>query len=122
MSRYYLKSNQIFLENEIFKGYILVNDGIIEDIISEPFESDINIIDYENKIIAAGFVDTHVHGYGGYDIMDRSTDSIINVAKGLLSTGVTSFLPTTLTDSREKLMEACKVVADTVSLPEYKVC
>ncbi len=120
MSRYYLKSNQIFLENEIFKGYILVNDGIIEDIISEPFEGDINIIDYENKIIAAGFVDTHVHGYGGYDIMDRSTDSVINVAKGLLSTGVTSFLPTTLTDSREKLIEACKVVADTVSLPEYK--
>ncbi len=120
MNRYYLKSDKIFLENEIFKGYILVNDGIIEDIISEVYESNIDIVDYEGKIIAAGFIDTHVHGYGGYDIMDRSTESVINVAKGLLNTGVTSFLATTLTDSKKKLIEACQMVANAVSKPEYK--
>ena len=55
-------------------------------------------------------VDTHIHGYKGHDVMDNDAEGIEEVSKGLLSCGVTSFLPTTLTSSKEYL----RAVAETV--------
>lgn len=44
--------------------------------------------------------------------MNAKVGALNIISEGLLETGVTSFLPTTLTDSTEKLNAACKVVGD----------
>ena len=50
-------------------------------------------------------VDTHIHGFGGVDVMDNNIEGTLHtMSEGLLSTGVTSFLPTTLTSSYEQLL------------------
>ena len=55
--------------------------------------------------IAPGLVDTHIHGFGGIDVMDNNIEGTLHtMSEGLLSTGVTSFLPTTLTSSYEQLL------------------
>lgn len=112
MSRFYLKSEKIFLENEIFSGYIEIKNGIIVNIFKEEkkLEDNIKVIDYSGKIIAPGFFDTHVHGFGGFDVMDATKEAIIEISRGIVKTGVTSFLPTTLTDTTEKLNSACENV------------
>ncbi len=46
--------------------------------------------------IAPGFVDVHVHGWGGHDAMD-SRAALDGMARSLLRRGVTSFLPTAVT-------------------------
>jgi N-acetylglucosamine-6-phosphate deacetylase len=47
-------------------------------------------------LIAAGFVDVHVHGWGGHDAMG-DTDALDGMARALFRRGVTSFLPTAVT-------------------------
>ena len=117
MREFYIKSDKIFLEDEIFSGYVKVKDGFIADISKEKKE-DIEIKDYTGKIVAPGYFDTHVHGYGGHDIMDATKESLLEISKGIVHTGVTSFLATTLTDTDEKLDLACKNVAENKDLCE----
>ena len=35
------------------------------------------ILDYSNYQIAPGLVDTHIHGFAGYDVMDNSEESLL---------------------------------------------
>ena len=106
-----------------FAKYIVLEDRILENCYMEVEDGKIKsfskkeVEEYEDlgEIIAPGLVDTHIHGYGGKDIMDCKAEYLDEISKGILECGVTSFLPTTLTDSTEKLNEACKVIGD-----EYK--
>lgn len=111
MSEFYIKSDEIFTLNGVFSGYIKIKDGVIEEI-SKVADESIEIKDYTGKIVAPGYFDTHVHGYGGHDIMDATKEGLLEISKGIVQTGVTSFLATTLTDSTEKLDKACKNVGD----------
>ena len=105
-------ADYIILEDKVLENYYMeVEDGKIKSFSKEKPE------EYEDlgEIIAPGLVDTHIHGYHGEDIMDAKKGALEIISKGLLETGVTSFLPTTLTDSAEKLDKACRVVGE-----EYK--
>ncbi|MBA2381047.1 MAG: N-acetylglucosamine-6-phosphate deacetylase [Chloroflexi bacterium] len=52
--------------------------------------------------IAPGFVDVHVHGWGGHDAMGSAAD-LDGMARALLRHGVTSFLPTGWTSPMPEL-------------------
>jgi N-acetylglucosamine-6-phosphate deacetylase len=52
--------------------------------------------------VVPGFVDLHVHGWGGHDAMG-SRDDLDGMARALLRHGVTSFLPTAVTASIDTL-------------------
>jgi len=95
MSSFYIKSDKIFLENEVFDGYILIEDNYISDI-SRSVKKDVEVKDYTSKIVAPGYFDTHVHGYGGHDVMDATVEGLLEISKAMVSTGVTSFLATPL--------------------------
>ncbi|WP_311516845.1 N-acetylglucosamine-6-phosphate deacetylase [uncultured Anaerococcus sp.] len=105
----YYFAKYIVLEDRILEDYYMqIEDGKIKSFSKEESEN------YEDlgEIIAPGLVDTHIHGYGGKDIMDCKKGYLNEISKGILECGVTSFLPTTLTDSTEKLNEACKVIGE----------
>ena len=79
----------------------------------ESIPEDSQVIDYSGKYIAPGLVDTHVHGYAGADVMDNDKDGIMHtMSDALLSTGVTSFLPTALTASYEQLRDICQTIGE----------
>lgn len=108
----FYKANYIILEDKVLENYYMeVEDGKIKSFSKEEPE------EFEDlgEIIAPGLVDTHIHGYHGEDIMNAKKGALEVISKGILEMGVTSFLPTTLTDSTEKLNEACRVVGE-----EYK--
>lgn len=99
----------IILENTVLQGYYMeVEDGKIKSFSKEKpdFYEDLG------EIIAPGLVDTHIHGYCGEDIMNAKPGALNIISEALLETGVTSFLPTTLTDSTERLNEACRIVGE----------
>ncbi len=56
----------------------------------------------EGPYLAPGFVDVHVHGWGGHDAMGDLAD-LDGMARSLLRRGVTSFLPTAVTAPAEAL-------------------
>ena len=103
----FYKAKYIILEDKVLENYYMeVEDGKIKSFSkNEPAE-------YEDlgEIIAPGLVDTHIHGYKGEDIMNAKAGALNIISEGLLETGVTSFLPTTLTDSTERLNEACEII------------
>ncbi len=79
---------------------------------TEKPENGASVIDYGNYQIAPGLVDTHIHGFKGADVMDNDVEALRTISEGLPSCGVTSYLPTTLTASRELLADVCQTVGD----------
>lgn len=105
-------ADYIILEDKVLENYYMeVKKGKIKSFSKEEPET----YEYLGEIIAPGLVDTHIHGYHGEDIMNAKKGALEIISKGLLEMGVTSFLPTTLTDSTERLNQACKVIGQ-----EYK--
>lgn len=51
-------------------------------------------LDAHGSVLAPGFCDIHIHGYGGYDTMDGA-EAVLKMSEGLASHGCTSFLATT---------------------------
>lgn len=104
----FFKADYFILEDSMLEDYFMeVKDGVIVGFSkNEPEE-----YEYLGAIVAPGLVDTHIHGYAGKDIMNAEEGALNVISKGLLECGVTSFLPTTLTDSKEKTDAALKQVA-----------
>lgn len=107
----YLKADCFYFPDHVKKaGYLKIENGKFGQWSeSEPEGAD--IIDYSGYQIAPGLVDTHIHGFAGADVMDNSAEGIHRMSQGLLSTGVTSFLPTTLTSSFEQLEKVSATIA-----------
>ncbi len=61
--------------------------------------------------ICPGFIDIHVHGSGGADVMDGSPESMETMAEWLARGGTTGFLATTLSAPRERLAGAVRNAA-----------
>ena len=108
----FYKADYIILEDKMLEDYFMeVEDGVIVGFSKNEPDS----YEYLGEIVSPGLVDTHIHGYRGKDIMKAEAGALNVISKGLLECGVTSFLPTTLTDSKEKTDAALKQVA-----AEYK--
>lgn len=108
-----IHNGNIILTNGILKNScLLINNGIIEEIIDKPYVKVEGIleIDAQGQYISPGFIDAHVHGGGGADIMDGTVEAVITVAATHLRHGMTSFLPTTLTSSTENITQSIRAV------------
>ena len=110
---YYISAKRFYFENKIKEGgYLAVVDGRFGDW-SEKVPEGAEVLDYSDYQIAPGLVDTHIHGFAGYDVMDNSEESLLGMSQALLSAGVTSFLPTALTAPFEELKAICQTTAET---------
>lgn len=113
MKKYVFAETFYFTDEEKGPGYLEITDGKFGSFTTEkPVNSE--IIDYSGKQIAPGLVDTHIHGYKGYDVMDNDLEGLNVIAEGILSCGVTSFLPTTLTASTEQLDAVCATIGENI--------
>ena len=61
-----------------------------------PSDAD-EIIDAAGAYVAPGFLNVHIHGCDGADTMDEDAGALARIAAFQARTGVTSFLPTTMT-------------------------
>ncbi|WP_334329735.1 N-acetylglucosamine-6-phosphate deacetylase [Companilactobacillus sp. HBUAS59699] len=110
---YYIHAKKFFLQNTTENGgYLEVTDGKFGDFFTEDEKPEGKIVDYSDKYIAPGLVDTHIHGLVGDDVMNNSWKEFNEMSEGLLKAGVTSWLPTTLTASHDQLNEICKTIGE----------
>lgn len=76
----------------------------------KKFGPHVKMIDVQGSFITPGFIDTHIHGIGGYSTDDASVRSILKMSKFLTQFGVTSFIPTICTAPEEELLERMKAI------------
>jgi N-acetylglucosamine-6-phosphate deacetylase len=94
---------RLVLDDRVAPGRIAVEDGRIAavEVDAGGAESPSGVAD-DRPSIAPGFVDLHVHGFGGFDAMG-GPDALSGMARALRKRGVTSFLPTAVTASLDAL-------------------
>jgi N-acetylglucosamine-6-phosphate deacetylase len=89
---------QLVLEDRVAPGRVTVDGDRIVAV-----ESNGTASPTASSFIAPGFVDVHVHGWGGHDAMGGPA-ALDGMARGLLRRGVTSFLPTAVTAPLDDLL------------------
>ena len=60
-------------------------------------EAPLACIDARGAYVSPGFVNVHLHGAAGHDVMDDDADAVPAIARHQATTGVTAMLPTTMT-------------------------
>ena len=91
-------------------GTVLVSNGIITAVSEGDLDAPAaTLIDAGGKYISPGFIDIHIHGGGGHDFMDNTIEAFLGVAELHAKYGTTAMSPTTLTSSKEDLLETLRV-------------
>jgi len=82
---------------EIKESDIFVENGIIAKIekVKKVYSFE-EILDAEGRIVTPGFIDLHIQGAGGADILDGKRESLEIISRTCAKFGTTSFLATTL--------------------------
>src|SRR5262249_29006824 len=62
-----------------------------------------------------GFVDVHIHGAGGHDVMEGASDALDAVTSTVARHGTTSILATTVTANTEATLESIAGIAQYIS-------
>jgi len=102
-------------------GDIVIEDGKIlaVDDIAGSFADAHEVIDADGRYVMPGFIDIHAHGADGKDVCDNSLESIRHIARRKLGEGVTTWLPTTLTQPQELLEQIAEKCAQYISDQDY---
>lgn len=74
-------------------------------------------IDASKLVATPGFIDPHIHGCGGVDVMDGSHSSLNAVSRIVARHGTTAFLPTTVSSAPEVLTNAVEQLGIAMSRP-----
>ena len=99
----YLQDRMVMIE----KGKIVTITDRKEDL---SILENVEVIEARDKYIVPGFIDIHVHGGGGADVMDGEYESIKKIATTHSQSGTTAFLPTTMTMSKEMIIKSLRSV------------
>jgi len=108
---------------DVFNGFsiakncgVLIKSHKIIDVFNEErfrtkkFKEDTKFIDLKGKLIAPGFIDTHIHGLEGFGTEDHTTKAILMMSQSLVKYGVTSFIPTLYSSPKAAMIKDIKAI------------
>ena len=102
---------------EIQDPLLVVEEGRITDILSRA-TSDVpdsaSLIDFGDAILAPGFLDIHIHGGGGLDVMRAPVSELPRLGQFEASHGVTGYFPTTVAAPLDSTCAALERLADAI--------
>ena len=100
----------LVLPNTSTKGTLIFTDKIEaitqEQVNVKPHET----IDVTGLFVAPGFIDVHIHGSAGADVMDASEASLSVISQTVVKTGTTRFLATTMTMPLDEIKQSLEAV------------
>jgi N-acetylglucosamine-6-phosphate deacetylase len=104
---------------EIAEAGILFRDGVIEAVgprSSMSLPAGATEIQALDKSAAPGFIDVHIHGAGGHDVMEATESALTAVSKMIASHGTTSFLATTVTADPDAICKSAEGISNYIAV------
>lgn len=115
-------NTKILLKGELLKDHVVLYDERIEQIITskeyEGFAKKTEIkeeVDGQGHILSPGFIDVHIHGYKGIDVMDGTVDTLNQLSQSISENGVTAYLATTMTMDNKSIKTALTSVKEAMN-------
>ncbi len=102
------KNSNILIDGKFVKTDLLINNGVIQAVGDLALEGLLELD--EGKYLVPGFIDQHVHGADGADVIDGTQAAVGTMAAALAREGTTAFLATTTTHSVEYIDNALAAV------------
>jgi N-acetylglucosamine-6-phosphate deacetylase len=117
-----LSANLLYTpQHEIQNPLVFIEDGLITDVSSRAQReipknaTEIDLTrDFADAILAPGFVDIHMHGGAGLDVMRASAAELPRLNKFLTTHGVTGYFPTTVAAPLDQTCAALGRFADVI--------
>jgi N-acetylglucosamine-6-phosphate deacetylase len=117
-----LTATTLFTPRErIEQPLLLVEEGGIVEVTSRArreVPGHCRLVDFGDGILAPGFIDIHIHGGAGHDVMEAGAGALPPVERLLASHGVTSYFPTTVTAPMAATLSALGRLADAIEAAE----
>ncbi|MGA8443222.1 MAG: N-acetylglucosamine-6-phosphate deacetylase [Candidatus Sulfotelmatobacter sp.] len=106
---------------EILNPLVFIEDGVISAVSSraeQEVPKNATVIDFTrdlpDAILAPGFVDIHMHGGAGLDLMRASPAELPRLNKFLTTHGVTGYFPTTVAAPFDQTCSALETLAGAI--------
>jgi len=103
----------ILQDRELERSSVVVESGLIASVTdAAPSISGAETIDLSGMILLPGFIDVHIHGAVGIDVMDASAEQLNDIGVFLASQGVTGWVPTFVPAADEDYARAVEAIAN----------
>jgi N-acetylglucosamine-6-phosphate deacetylase len=113
-----LRAHRLFTpQEEIQDPLLFIEDGLISSFSSrdqQEIPKSATIIDLANAILVPGFVDIHMHGGAGLDVMRATSTELPKLNTFLTTHGVTGYFPTTVAAPLDQTCVALERLADAI--------
>jgi N-acetylglucosamine-6-phosphate deacetylase len=102
---------------------VFVEDGKIVEVVSREgreVSRGTRLLDLGDACLVPGFIDVHIHGGSGHDVMESDSTALRAVEQLLYRHGVTSYLPTTITAPLDETLKAVERLANAIASGQGK--
>src|SRR5580698_2740794 len=111
-------ANYLFTPLErVQQPLLLVEDHVIVEAgsrVAREVPHGVRVVNFGDAVLAPGFVDIHIHGGAGHDVMEADADGLSAVEQLLFKHGVTSYFPTTVTAPLDQTWSALDRLANAI--------
>ena len=98
------------------RAYVYVEDGLVARVSDAQADADApggaDALDLSGLTLYPGFVDVHIHGSVGVDLMEAAAEDLHRVARFLAASGVTTWVPTLVPGPVEEYRRAVAAVEE----------
>jgi N-acetylglucosamine-6-phosphate deacetylase len=101
----------VVADRVVENGTVVIESGVIESVGDGASASETTVLDLAGLILLPGFIDVHLHGAVGVDVLDATADGLSAMSDYLASQGVTSWLPTFVPASDENYASAIAAIS-----------
>ncbi len=113
-----LCANRLYTpQEEIQNPLLFIEGGLISAVSSRAqreLPNNATIVDLDDAILAPGFIDIHMHGGAGLDVMRATSAELPHLNKFLVMHGVTGYFPTTVAAPLDQTCATLERLADMI--------